>query len=133
MSDHRLPKKLLYGELQHGKRSRGGQKKRLKDTLKASLKAFNISPASWERTACDRSLWRLASRTAATEDRRQLRKSANRSPSAANIPYHHCQRTFKACLTSHLHTHRKRLSTVLVVATEEYTHNDTGTDAIVHG
>ena len=37
-----LPKKILYGELQVGKRSHGGQKKRYKDTLKASLKDFNI-------------------------------------------------------------------------------------------
>ena len=42
MPDKRLPKKILYGELQIGKRSNGGQKKRYKDTLKASLKDFNI-------------------------------------------------------------------------------------------
>ena len=34
MPDHRLPKSLFYGELQQGKRSHGGQKKRFKDTLK---------------------------------------------------------------------------------------------------
>ena len=33
MPDERLPKKVLYGELQEGKRSQGGQKKRYKDTL----------------------------------------------------------------------------------------------------
>ena len=38
MPDESLPKKILYGELQEGKRSHGGQKKRYKDTLKASLK-----------------------------------------------------------------------------------------------
>ena len=43
MSDDRLPKRLLLGELQHGKRSQGGQRKRFKDTLKASLKAFNTT------------------------------------------------------------------------------------------
>ena len=42
MPDEELPKKILYGELQVGKRSHGGQKKRYKDTLKASLKDFNI-------------------------------------------------------------------------------------------
>ena len=41
MPDERLPKKVFYGELQEGKRSQGGQKKRYKDTLKASLKAFD--------------------------------------------------------------------------------------------
>ena len=34
MPDVRLPKKVFYGELQEGKRSQGGQKKRYKDTLK---------------------------------------------------------------------------------------------------
>ena len=36
MPEDRLPKKILYGELEMGKRSHGGQKKRYKDTLKAS-------------------------------------------------------------------------------------------------
>ena len=49
MPDERLPKKVLYGELQEGKRSQGGQKKRYKDTLKASLKDFNIPAESWHR------------------------------------------------------------------------------------
>ena len=34
ISDDRLPKQLLYGELCYGKRPHGGQKKRFKDTLK---------------------------------------------------------------------------------------------------
>ena len=49
MPDERLSKKILYGELQVGKRSHGGQKKRYKDTLKASLKDFNIPTESWNR------------------------------------------------------------------------------------
>ena len=58
MPDERLPKKTLYGELQVGKRSNGGQKKRYKDTLKASLKDFNIPTESWEQIAQDRTKWR---------------------------------------------------------------------------
>ena len=54
MPDERLPKKILYGELQVGKRSHGDQKKRYKDTLKASLKDFNIPTESWEQNAQDR-------------------------------------------------------------------------------
>ena len=58
MPDERLPKKVFYGELQGGKRSQGGQKKRYKDTLKASLKDFDILIGSWEQTAQERSKWR---------------------------------------------------------------------------
>ena len=54
MPNERLPKKVLYGELQEGKRSQGSQKKRYKDTLKASLKDLNIPTESWEQAAQDR-------------------------------------------------------------------------------
>ena len=57
MPDERLPKKILFRELQVGKGSHGGQKKRYKDTLKASLKDFNI-PTEWEQIAHDRTKWR---------------------------------------------------------------------------
>ena len=50
----RLPKKVFNGELQEGKRSQGDQKKRYKDTLKASLKDFNIPTESWKQAAQDR-------------------------------------------------------------------------------
>ena len=49
MPDERLPKKVFYGELREGKRSQGGQKKRYKDTLKASLKDFDIPIGSLKR------------------------------------------------------------------------------------
>ena len=58
MPDERLPKKVFYGELQEGKRSQGGQKKRYKDTLKASLKDLNTPTESWEQAAQDRTTWR---------------------------------------------------------------------------
>ena len=51
--DERLPKKILYGELQS---SHGGQKKWYKDTLKASLK--DLLTESWEQIAQDRTKWR---------------------------------------------------------------------------
>ena len=38
MADERFPKKIFCGELQLGRCSHGGQKKRYKDTLKASLR-----------------------------------------------------------------------------------------------
>ena len=63
MHDERLPKKVFYGELQEGKRYQGGQKKHYKDTLKASLKDFDIPIGSWEQTAHERSKWRGPSST----------------------------------------------------------------------
>ena len=57
MSDERLPKRVLYGELLAGARSQGGPKKRFKDTLKASLKDFGIDHNSWETLAQDRPAW----------------------------------------------------------------------------
>jgi len=38
MSSDRLPKIIFYSELKDGARSRGGQRKTCKDTLKANLK-----------------------------------------------------------------------------------------------
>ena len=54
MPDEPLPKKILYGELQLGKRSHSGQKKRYKDTLNSSLEDFNIPTGSWKQVAYDR-------------------------------------------------------------------------------
>ena len=54
MPESRLPKRLFYSELVEGKRKLEGQKKRHKDTLKASLKSFNIEPETWETQVLDR-------------------------------------------------------------------------------
>ena len=58
LPDEGLPKKAFYGELQEGKRPHGGQKKRYKDTFKASLKDFDIPIGSWDQTAQEKSKWR---------------------------------------------------------------------------
>ena len=41
-----------------GKRSKGGQKKRYKDTLNAPLKDFDMPIQSWEQAALELSKWR---------------------------------------------------------------------------
>ena len=66
MPDERLPKKILYGELQIGKRSLGGQKMRYKESLKA-FKDFNIPTESWEQIAQVRRKWRGLIRRGAGE------------------------------------------------------------------
>ena len=49
MPDERLLKQRLYGELCRGKRSKGGQKKRYRDTLQVSMKRCCIDPNDWRR------------------------------------------------------------------------------------
>ena len=113
MPDERLPKKVLYGELQEGKLSQGGQKKRYKDTLKASLKDFIIPTESWEQAAQDRTKRRCrinkgasqfeAKRICEAERKRKERKARARGPSSdsaqsefrAKISLYSHQRTFR--------------------------------------
>ena len=115
----RLPKKVLYGELQEGKRSQGGQKKRYKDILKASLKDFDIPMGSWEQTAQERSKWRgLINKGAAlyegkriceTERKRRECKAKTNGPPAHSMTLtcSTCNRQFRAStgLVSHYRTH----------------------------
>ena len=119
MPDERLPKKILYGELQVGKRSHGGQKK---DTLKASLKDFIIPTESWEQIAQDRTKRRglirrgageyEAKRISEAEQKRAQRKvRAKASPterSSSDLSCSICNRQFRAQfgLISHLRTHK---------------------------
>eukprot|EP00745_Piridium_sociabile_P007473 TRINITY_DN1490_c1_g1_i7.p1 TRINITY_DN1490_c1_g1~~TRINITY_DN1490_c1_g1_i7.p1 ORF type:complete len:702 (-),score=160.58 TRINITY_DN1490_c1_g1_i7:112-2217(-) len=123
MPDERLPKRLLYGELCQGKRSHGGQRKRYKDTLKATLKGCGLDPETWEMDSQHRSNWRNAVRRGVreyenfrisdAEQRRQLRKSRASSSSSpcsqpSTIICPHCDRSFRARigLVSHLRTHK---------------------------
>jgi len=56
---HKLPKQILYGELQIGKRMQGGQRKRFKDCLKDSMKRSHIRTETWEWHAARRTRWRF--------------------------------------------------------------------------
>ena len=58
MDDSRIPKAVFYSELAAGRRSQGGQYKRYKDVLKATLKSCNISTTAWENIALNRPQWR---------------------------------------------------------------------------
>ena len=123
MHEERLPKKILHGELEMGKRCHGGQKKRYKDTHKASLKDFNIPTESWEQIAQDRAKWRGLIRRCASEyeakrineakQKRARRKArAKASPtelSCSVLCCSICNRQFRARsgLISHLRTHKQ--------------------------
>ena len=120
MSDERLPKQLLYGELCNGKRSLGGQKKRSKDTLKKTLTSFNIDMTNWEVCAQDRPLWRsmihTGARTAETNRIAEARKSVllakrdfiTSTSAGPTYPCPECGIVLQARigLISHLRTHR---------------------------
>ena len=55
MSDNRIPKQLLFGELTIGTRTVGRPLLRWKDSLKDTLKQSNISTTHWQDIATDRS------------------------------------------------------------------------------
>ena len=58
MPSIRLPRRVLYGQLTHGDRQRGGQKKRFSDHLNAIVKKCHIHiPSDHEVLASDRSTW----------------------------------------------------------------------------
>ena len=92
MPDERLPKKILLGELQVGKHSLGGHKKRYKDMLKASLKDFNIPTESWEQIAQDRTKWQgLIRRGAGEYEAKRISKPSRNMHSGKPELRHHEQ------------------------------------------
>ena len=123
MPEERLPKKSLYGELEMGKRSHGGQENRYKDTLKASLKDFNIPTESWEKNCTGPSKVARphqrgaseieAKRISEAEQKRAQRKArAKASPtelSCSDLCCSICNRQLRARigLISHLITHKQ--------------------------
>ena len=80
MSVERLPKKVLYSQLSQGQRTREGQRKHYKDTLKASLQKWSTNTASWENLTADRASWRqlLHRSTASFEMNRLAQATAKR-------------------------------------------------------
>ena len=97
-----------------------GPKKRYKDTLKGSLKSFNLNPDTWELAAQNRNEWRAALHNGAKKltrkrepsQRRKDGRRGNQMQIGAHplppSPAPKCTRTFRAQigLTSHLRTHQ---------------------------
>ncbi len=89
MDDERLPKQLICGQLAKGKRIRGGQKLRYKDTLKKNLRSCDLLHTWRERTQ-DRVGWRHnihsavkdfeANRLKNEDEKRKRRKGKHGAP-----------------------------------------------------
>ena len=105
--------------LSTGKRHKGGQRKRYKDVLKSTLKAYNIPVNEWQAFAQDRPAWRAAirkgtkhferNRLQSLDDKRSARKNRVPNPSTA-VP---CQLCGKICastfgLQAHMRKHQHR-------------------------
>lgn len=91
MPDHRLPRQVLYGQLQGAKRAAGGQKKRYKDYTKGLLKHSNINPMQLEALAQDRSAWqvtcaRVVSQIHDKDQQRRAERRRQRHQKAAGAP-----------------------------------------------
>ena len=119
MPTSQLPRRVLYGQLHHGRRSAGGQKKRYKDQIKTALKKCRIRPDALEDAAADRTSWRQQCRegTRLMEEertaRRQERRLRRNTPTVhtATTAYLTCPTCNRTCgsrigLYSHQRTHR---------------------------
>ena len=117
MPPERLPRQVLYGELETGDRSAGGQRKRYKDNLKRTLKQFKINPTSFDRAAGERNKWRQlvsdgASGFASAYDAAAVARRARRHnpPTDGTHQCPECERRFVSLsgLRSHLRAHQRR-------------------------
>lgn len=127
MSDGRIPKDILYGELAEGTRARGRPILRFKDVCKRDMKAGNMDPDSFGELTVDRSGWRQSVKSCvanaektrlheAEEKRAKKKKSKSETTDSTTdktplssffCPY--CTQGFQKqnALYSHLRTHHR--------------------------
>ena len=94
MSDNRLPKQLLYGELQECSRPKGRPRKRFKDELLVSLRKFNIDDLKrCTDRAQLRSLVHNGAKTAENERSERIidRRTRRKDPAQATDRGFNCQ------------------------------------------
>lgn len=120
MPQHRLPRQILYGQLNEGGRTAGGPKKRYKDQCKTLLKRCNMQPRDLETLAMDRKIWRTACVNGTTRieqeiSRKRTEKRIQRHQGnleAVPVGQYPCHRCDKVCgsrigLNSHLRWHQR--------------------------
>ena len=94
MSDDRISKQLLFGELTIGPRTVGRPLLRWKDSLKDTLKQSNISTTHWQDTATDRS---DDSRRETNASKRAHRRAARNATSSASQDAYTCRHCGRTC------------------------------------
>lgn len=119
MDKGRIPKDLLYGQLEQGTRPTGRPQLRYRDVCKRDMQAANISIETWEEVASDRNAWRHAvksgteksekERAITREGKRQRRKaSIANQPNDSVFTCNGCDRDCHSRIG--LHSHRRRCS-----------------------
>ena len=119
MEEFRMPRRLMFGELQLAKRNQGRPKLRYKDTVKANLQWRHIKPRELEERAMDRPVWRVSIHKAAsnfekarsqklTAARERRHKAASAVITTTDFQCPHCSRlcASRLGLQSHLRVHR---------------------------
>ncbi|KAJ8036282.1 hypothetical protein HOLleu_20211 [Holothuria leucospilota] len=89
MGKSRIPKDLLYGQLEHGSRSRGRPHLRFREFFKRDLHTAYIDINSWGDWASERSTWRFAVKSGlqrAEADRLEKRVSKQQKRKASISP-----------------------------------------------
>ena len=123
---------VLFSQLNHGLRTRGGKRKRFKDTAKHYTKKGRININTWEDMAADRLLWRRSIHQAAArfETDRLLHEAEKRQSRKEEMSQHlhiflppgtSCPQCNKICkprigLLSHLRTHDQTMADVILVS-----------------
>ena len=78
MVDGRIPKGLLYGELDLGSRRLGRPKLRFKDVCKRDMLVIGLPTNNWESLAVNRSKWKSLCIKALREGEKQLNAEADK-------------------------------------------------------
>ena len=121
MDDGRIPKDLLYGQLEIGSRPVGRPALRFKDVCKRDMKNRDINPSNWENMAADRNSWKDAVKTGAHvgnqkkvqqwEERRERRQQGSESAPPSQEVVFTCSKCKKICRSRiGLHSHSRRCS-----------------------
>ena len=117
MSNDRIPKQLLFGELKNASRPVDRPKLRFKDVCKDTMKQVHINHEVWENLARNRPAWREAVRSGVKRQEVQLvqdweekRRRRKRNAQTAPNPCRHCDRPCRSNIGRFSHERKCRNS-----------------------